>query len=124
MSITEQQIATSVLVIGTGGGGLRAAIELAEQVVEVLALGKRPRSDAHTSLAAGVAPRGRIHLLQRAARPLLQEVTRYGLDRRVGAHRWACTRRNWSRSPTCSALTSWTSWRESRGTLPKTTWCL
>ena len=53
MSVTEQQIATSVLVIGTGGGGLRAAIELAEQGVEVLALGKRPRSDAHTSLAAG-----------------------------------------------------------------------
>ena len=53
MGITEQQIATSVLVIGTGGGGLRAAIELAEQGVEVLALGKRPRSDAHTSLAAG-----------------------------------------------------------------------
>ncbi|TDO58949.1 succinate dehydrogenase / fumarate reductase flavoprotein subunit [Kribbella sp. VKM Ac-2571] len=53
MSVTEQQIATSVLVIGTGGAGLRAAIELAEQGVEVLALGKRPRSDAHTSLAAG-----------------------------------------------------------------------
>jgi succinate dehydrogenase / fumarate reductase, flavoprotein subunit len=53
MNITEQQIATSVLVIGTGGAGLRAAIELAEQGVEVLALGKRPRSDAHTSLAAG-----------------------------------------------------------------------
>ncbi|TCC63206.1 FAD-dependent oxidoreductase [Kribbella pittospori] len=53
MSTTEQQIATSVLVIGSGGGGLRAAIELAEQGVEVLVLGKRPRSDAHTSLAAG-----------------------------------------------------------------------
>lgn len=53
MSIIEQQIATSVLVIGTGGAGLRAAIELAEQGVEVLALGKRPRADAHTSLAAG-----------------------------------------------------------------------
>jgi succinate dehydrogenase / fumarate reductase flavoprotein subunit len=53
MSIIEQQIATSVLVIGTGGAGLRAAIELAGQGVEVLALGKRPRADAHTSLAAG-----------------------------------------------------------------------
>ncbi|HET6986239.1 MAG TPA: FAD-binding protein, partial [Kribbella sp.] len=53
MSVAEQQIATSVLVIGTGGAGLRAAIELAEQGVEVLALGKRPRADAHTSLAAG-----------------------------------------------------------------------
>lgn len=49
----EQQISTSVLVIGTGGSGLRAAIELAEQGVDVLALGKRPRNDAHTSLAAG-----------------------------------------------------------------------
>ncbi len=49
----EQQISTSVLVIGTGGSGLRAAIELAEQGVDVLAVGKRPRHDAHTSLAAG-----------------------------------------------------------------------
>ena len=39
--------------IGTGGSGLRAAIELAEAGVDVLALGKRPKSDAHTSLAAG-----------------------------------------------------------------------
>jgi succinate dehydrogenase / fumarate reductase flavoprotein subunit len=53
VTVTEQQIATSVLVIGTGGGGLRAAIELAEQGIDVLALGKRSRSDAHTSLAAG-----------------------------------------------------------------------
>ena len=51
--MTEQQIATSVLVIGTGGSGLRAAIELAEQGVDVLAVGKRPKADAHTSLAAG-----------------------------------------------------------------------
>ena len=49
----EQQISTSVLVIGTGGSGLRAAIELAELGVDVLAVGKRPRHDAHTSLAAG-----------------------------------------------------------------------
>ena len=49
----EQQIATSVLVIGTGGSGLRAAIELAEMGVDVLAVGKRPRHDAHTALAAG-----------------------------------------------------------------------
>ncbi|MFL4479765.1 L-aspartate oxidase [Paeniglutamicibacter sp. ORCA_105] len=41
------------MVIGTGGSGLRAAIELAEMGVDVLALGKRPRNDAHTSLAAG-----------------------------------------------------------------------
>lgn len=49
----EQQIATSVLVIGTGGSGLRAAIELAESGVDVIAVGKRPRHDAHTALAAG-----------------------------------------------------------------------
>ncbi|MFD7603812.1 FAD-dependent oxidoreductase [Streptomyces mirabilis] len=42
-----------VLVIGTGGAGLRAAIELAEAGVDVLAVGKRPREDAHTALAAG-----------------------------------------------------------------------
>ncbi|SEH52961.1 succinate dehydrogenase / fumarate reductase flavoprotein subunit [Mycolicibacterium rutilum] len=53
MSSPEQQIATSVLVIGTGGSGLRAAIELAERGVAVLLVGKRPRSDAHTTLAAG-----------------------------------------------------------------------
>lgn len=49
----EQQISTSVLVIGTGGSGLRAAIELAELGTDVLAVGKRPKHDAHTSLAAG-----------------------------------------------------------------------
>ncbi|KQQ05636.1 MULTISPECIES: L-aspartate oxidase [unclassified Rathayibacter] len=50
---TERRISTSVLVIGTGGSGLRAAIELAEAGVDVIALGKRSKSDAHTSLAAG-----------------------------------------------------------------------
>jgi succinate dehydrogenase/fumarate reductase flavoprotein subunit len=53
MNHTEHQIATSVLVIGTGGAGLRSAIELAERGVDVLAVGKRPKSDAHTTLAAG-----------------------------------------------------------------------
>ncbi|WP_440707865.1 L-aspartate oxidase [Herbiconiux sp. YIM B11900] len=52
-SPSERQISTTVLVIGTGGSGLRAAIELAEAGVDVLAVGKRPKSDAHTSLAAG-----------------------------------------------------------------------
>ncbi|MGL3805392.1 L-aspartate oxidase [Paeniglutamicibacter sp. R2-26] len=52
-SKNERQISTTVLVIGTGGSGLRAAIELAEMGVDVLAVGKRPRNDAHTSLAAG-----------------------------------------------------------------------
>ncbi|MGO2036619.1 MAG: FAD-dependent oxidoreductase, partial [Brevibacterium sp.] len=49
----EHAISTSVLVIGTGGSGLRAAIEVAESGVDVLAVGKRPKEDAHTSLAAG-----------------------------------------------------------------------
>src|SRR5690625_6219060 len=49
----KHSISTSVLVIGTGGSGLRAAIEVAEAGVDVLAVGKRPKEDAHTSLAAG-----------------------------------------------------------------------
>jgi succinate dehydrogenase / fumarate reductase, flavoprotein subunit len=53
MTAPEQQIATSVLVIGTGGSGLRAAIELVERGVDVLVVGKRPKADAHTTLAAG-----------------------------------------------------------------------
>jgi succinate dehydrogenase / fumarate reductase flavoprotein subunit len=53
MSTVDQQIATSVLVIGTGGSGLRAAIELAERGIGVLVVGKRPKTDAHTMLAAG-----------------------------------------------------------------------
>lgn len=52
-SVKDRQISTSVLVIGTGGSGLRAAIELSEQGVDVLAVGKRTKNDAHTSLAAG-----------------------------------------------------------------------
>ncbi|MCQ9369057.1 FAD-binding protein [Brevibacterium sp. 91QC2O2] len=44
---------TGVLVIGTGGAGLRAAIELAERGIQVLAVGKRRKHDAHTTLAAG-----------------------------------------------------------------------
>lgn len=53
MRSLERRISTSVLVIGTGGSGLRAAIELAERGVDVIAVGKRPRADVHTSLAAG-----------------------------------------------------------------------
>lgn len=52
-NIKRRRISTSVLVIGTGGSGLRAAIELSERGVDVLAVGKRPKNDAHTSLAAG-----------------------------------------------------------------------
>ncbi|BCJ28461.1 FAD-dependent oxidoreductase [Actinocatenispora sera] len=53
MRPAEQRLATSVLVIGTGGSGLRAAIQLAERGTDVLLVGKRPSSDAHTTLAAG-----------------------------------------------------------------------
>jgi succinate dehydrogenase / fumarate reductase flavoprotein subunit len=53
MYASENRIATSVLVIGTGGAGLRATVELAERGVDVLGVGKRPKADAHTSLAAG-----------------------------------------------------------------------
>src|SRR3954452_13500221 len=53
VAITEQRLSTMVLVIGTGGAGLRAAIELAEAGIDVVAVGKRPKDDAHTALAAG-----------------------------------------------------------------------
>ncbi|MGA5117636.1 L-aspartate oxidase [Streptomyces pseudogriseolus] len=53
MAATQQRLSTTVLVIGTGGAGLRASVELAEAGVDVLAVGKRPKDDAHTSLAAG-----------------------------------------------------------------------
>ena len=49
----ERLLSTSVLVIGTGGAGLRASIELAERGIQVLAVGKRRAHDAHTTLAAG-----------------------------------------------------------------------
>jgi succinate dehydrogenase / fumarate reductase flavoprotein subunit len=51
--VEERRTTASVLVIGTGAAGLRAAIELAERGVQVLCLGKRRRDDAHTVLAAG-----------------------------------------------------------------------
>lgn len=51
--MTDHGIATSVLVIGAGGSALRAAIELAERGVDVLAVSKRRKTDAHTTLAAG-----------------------------------------------------------------------
>ena len=53
MDQLEQRRATSVLVIGTGAGGLRAAIELRQRGVDVTCVGKRRRDDAHTVLAAG-----------------------------------------------------------------------
>jgi succinate dehydrogenase / fumarate reductase flavoprotein subunit len=51
--VEERRMATSVLVVGTGAAGLRAAIELAERGVQVFCVGKRRRDDAHTVLASG-----------------------------------------------------------------------
>ncbi|MEU4700149.1 FAD-dependent oxidoreductase [Nonomuraea dietziae] len=51
---TDIQIhAVNVLVIGSGAAGLRAAIAAADAGCEVLVVGKRARTDAHTVLAAG-----------------------------------------------------------------------
>ena len=44
---------SNVLVIGCGGAGLRSAIEVKKAGLDVCILGKRPRADAHTVLAAG-----------------------------------------------------------------------
>ena len=44
---------TNILVIGSGGAGLRAAIAAHETGAEVVVIGKRHRNDAHTVLAAG-----------------------------------------------------------------------
>jgi len=44
---------SNVLVIGCGGAGLRSAIEIKKSGLDVCILGKRPRTDAHTVLAAG-----------------------------------------------------------------------
>jgi succinate dehydrogenase / fumarate reductase flavoprotein subunit len=51
--VEERRAAASVIVIGTGAAGLRAAIGLAERGVQVLCVGKRRRDDAHTVLASG-----------------------------------------------------------------------
>ena len=44
---------SNVLIIGSGGAGLRAAIEAKQQGMDVIVLGKRQRTDVHTVLAAG-----------------------------------------------------------------------
>ncbi len=53
MSKEYNTVITNVLVIGAGGAGLRAAIEISESGLSVLVIGKRDKTDAHTSLAAG-----------------------------------------------------------------------
>ncbi|MDA9712154.1 FAD-binding protein, partial [Acidimicrobiaceae bacterium] len=44
---------SNVLIIGSGGAGLRAAIEAKQKGMDVIVLGKRQRTDVHTVLAAG-----------------------------------------------------------------------
>ena len=44
---------SNVLVIGSGGAGLRAAIEARFSGVEITVIGKRIKEDVHTVLAAG-----------------------------------------------------------------------
>ena len=54
MQLKNQNTKTSnVLVIGCGGAGLRAAIEIKLRGLKVNILGKRMKRDAHTVLAAG-----------------------------------------------------------------------
>tara|TARA_Y100001968_G_scaffold56811_1_gene47925 strand:- start:308 stop:616 length:309 start_codon:yes stop_codon:yes gene_type:complete len=44
---------SNVLIIGCGGAGLRAAIEVKLAGLQVSVLGKRVKTDSHTVLAAG-----------------------------------------------------------------------
>jgi len=48
-----EEITTDVLIIGAGGAGVRASIELARHGIDCLVLGKRAHGDAHTIWAAG-----------------------------------------------------------------------
>lgn len=52
MSSLGHQVATSVLVVGTGGSGLRAAIEVAEAGVAVIAVARHTADGVHTAVAA------------------------------------------------------------------------
>ncbi|MEV5149098.1 FAD-binding protein [Streptomyces sp. NPDC052727] len=53
MSSLEHRLATSVLVVGTGGSGLRAAIEIAEARVAVIAVATRTSGDVRTVMTSG-----------------------------------------------------------------------
>ncbi len=48
-----RKVHTEVLIIGSGGAGLRAAIELHDHNVDILIVGKCKKRDAHTILATG-----------------------------------------------------------------------
>lgn len=47
MSSLGHQLATSVLVVGAGTAGLRAAIEVAEAGIAVIAVTRRTADDVH-----------------------------------------------------------------------------
>jgi succinate dehydrogenase / fumarate reductase, flavoprotein subunit len=49
----HETITTGVLIIGSGAAGLRAALAASAAGCRVVVVGKRPRDDAHTVLAAG-----------------------------------------------------------------------
>ncbi|MFD8690006.1 FAD-binding protein [Streptomyces sp. NPDC059651] len=53
MSSFGYQLATSVLVVGAGGAGLRAAVEVAESGVAAIAVDRRMTEDVHTVMAWG-----------------------------------------------------------------------
>lgn len=53
MNNKQRTNVSNILVIGSGGAGLRAAIAAHELGAEVVVIGKRLRKDAHTVLAAG-----------------------------------------------------------------------
>ncbi|HUN07498.1 MAG TPA: FAD-binding protein [Aggregatilineales bacterium] len=53
MTTSYRTSVSNVLVIGTGGAGMRAAIAAHQAGCEVTLIGKRLRKDAHTVLAAG-----------------------------------------------------------------------
>ena len=53
MNRTHRTKVSNVLVIGTGGAGLRAAIAAHVAGSDVVVLGKRLLKDSHTVLAAG-----------------------------------------------------------------------
>src|SRR5947209_19011190 len=51
--MTVERIHTDVLIIGSGGAGLRAAIAATEAGVKVLVVAKEELKDAHTGWAMG-----------------------------------------------------------------------
>src|SRR5205807_6190343 len=51
--ITVQRINTDILIVGSGGAGLRAAIAATEQGAKVLVVAKELLRDAHTGWAMG-----------------------------------------------------------------------